>query len=72
MGRKAEVSLSRLFNVNGKHRYIRIVRSGRSWAPKIQPSGKAGAYYLRYLKNGNRTFESVGDDLQVALQEQKA
>lgn len=72
MGRRAEVALYRIYIVDGTHRYVRIVRSGRSWAPRIQPAGKPGAYYLRYKKNGRRTFESVGDDLQVALQEQKA
>jgi integrase len=72
VGRKAKVSLYRLFIVGGKHRYVPIVRKGRSWAPKTEPTGTPGSYYLRYLKNGRRTFESVGDDLQVALQELKA
>lgn len=72
MGRKARVSLYRLFNVDGKHRYVLIVRKGRSWAPGIEITGTPGSYYLRYPKNGRRTFESVGDDLQVALQELKA
>jgi integrase len=72
MGRKAEVSLYRLFNVEGKHRYVRIVKSGRGWAPKTEAVGKPGAYYLRFLKSGSRTFESVGNDIHVALQEQKA
>lgn len=71
MGRRANVSLYRLFTVGGKHRYVPIMRKGRSWAPKIETAGTPGSYYLRYLKNGSRTFESVGDDLQVALQEQK-
>ena len=48
------------------------MRKGRSWAPKTEPTGTPGSYYLRYLKNGRRTFESVGDDLQGALQELKA
>jgi len=72
MSRKAKVSLYRLFKIGGKHRYVPIVRSGRSWAPKFQPAGTPGSYYLRYRSNGSRTFESVGDDLQVALQEQQA
>ena len=72
MGRRAEVVLYRIYVVDRRHRYARMVRSGRSWAPKIQPAGEPGAYYLRYKKNGRRTFESVGDDLQAALQEQKA
>src|SRR5712672_1150006 len=75
MARRAEVALYRIYMVAGPHRHVRIVGSGRSWAPKIQPVGKPGAYYLRYKsykKNGRRTFEGVGDDLQVALQEQKA
>jgi integrase len=72
MGRRAEVAFYRMYMFQGTHRYIRIVRSGRGWAPKIQPAGKPGAYYLRYTKNGRRTFESVGNDLQLALQEKKA
>jgi hypothetical protein len=72
MGRRAEVALYRIYMVDHTHRYVRIVRSGRGWAPKIQPAGKPGTFYLRYEKNGRRTFESVGEDLQVALQEQEA
>jgi hypothetical protein len=72
MGRRAEVVLYRIYIVDGRHRYVRIVRSGRSWAPKTQPPGQPGAYYLRYRKNGRRTFESVGGDLSVALQEREA
>jgi len=72
MGRRTKVSLYRLFTVGGKHRYVPIVRKGRSWLPATEMAGTPGSYYLRYLKNGKRTFESVGDDLQVVLQEQKA
>jgi len=71
VGHKAKVSLYRLFNVAGKHRYVPIVRKGRSCGAKIETTGTPGSYYLRYPRNGRRTFESVGDDLQVALQEQK-
>lgn len=52
MGGKAKVSLYRLFIVGGKHRYVPIVRKGRSWAPKTEPNGTPGSYYL--LKNGRR------------------
>jgi hypothetical protein len=72
MGRRAEVVLYRIYIVDGRHRYVRIVRSGRSWTPKTQPPGQPAAYYLRYRKNGRRTFESVGGDLSVALQEREA
>jgi hypothetical protein len=48
MGRRAKVSLYRLFTVGGKHRYVPIVRMGRSWAPKIETTGTPGSYYLRY------------------------
>jgi hypothetical protein len=72
MGRRAEVALYRMYATEKSHRYVRIVKSGRGWAPKIQHVGEPGSYYLRYLKNGRRTFESVGDDIQVALQEQRA
>jgi integrase/recombinase XerD len=72
MGHRAEVALYRIYIVDSRHRYVRIVRRGRSWAPKTQPPGQPGAYYLRYRKNGRRTFESVGGDLSVALQEREA
>jgi hypothetical protein len=72
MGRRAEVALYRIYIVDGLHRYVRIVRSGWSWAPKAHPPGQPGAYYLRYRKNGRRAFESVGGDLRVALQEREA
>jgi integrase len=72
MGRRAKVSLYRLFTDGGKHRYVSVVRKGRSWGPTTDTPGTPGSYYLRYPKNGRRTFESVGDDLQVALQELKA
>ena len=44
MGRKAEVSLYRLFNIEGTHRYVRIVKSGRGWTPETQPVGKPGSF----------------------------
>jgi hypothetical protein len=72
MGRRVEVALYRMCATEKSHRYVRIVKSGRGWSPKSQPTGEPRAYYLRYLKNGHRTFESVGHDIQVALQEQKA
>ena len=72
MARKPEVSLYRLFNVEGRHRYVRIVKSGRGWTSKTGAVGEPGAYYFRLLKNGSRTFESVGEDIHVALQEQKS
>jgi hypothetical protein len=71
MGRRAEVALYRIYATEKSHQYVRIVRSGRGWAPNTEALGKPGSFYLRYMKNGRRTFESVGDDLQVALQEQK-
>lgn len=72
MGRRAKPSLYRLFTVDGKHRYVPIVRKGGSWDRKWKSPGGRVPIYLRYLKNGSRTFASVGDDLQVALQELKA
>jgi len=59
MGRRAEVALYRIYMVDDTHRYVRIVRSGRGWAPKIQPAGKPGAFYLRYEKNGRRTEQEA-------------
>jgi hypothetical protein len=71
MGRKAEVAMYRIYATEKSHRYVRIVKSGRGWAPKTEPVGIPGSFYLRYAKNGRRTLESVGEDLQSALQEQK-
>jgi hypothetical protein len=71
MGRKTEVALYRIYATEKSHRYVRIVKSGRGWAPKTELVGKPGSFYLRYAKNGRRTFESVGEDLPWALQEQK-
>jgi hypothetical protein len=71
MGRRAEVALYRIYATEKSHQYVRIVRSGRGWTPNTEAVGKPGSFYLRYIKNGRRTFESVGDDLQVALHEQK-
>ena len=67
MGRRAEVALYRIYATEKSHQYVRIVRSGRGWAPNTEALGKPGSFYLRYMKNGRRTFESVGDDLQVAF-----
>jgi hypothetical protein len=71
MGRRAEVALYRMYTTEKSHRDVRIVKSGRGGAPKTEPVGKPGSFYLRYAKNGRRTFESVGEDFQWALQEQK-
>jgi len=62
MGRRAKVSLYRLFTVGEKHRYIPIVRRGRSWAPKIEPAGTPGSYdepYRLPKLSGIWTFPSV-------------
>jgi hypothetical protein len=50
---------------NGKSHYVRV--KGRK-----RPEGRLGSYYLRYRENGKRKWESVGDDLALAEQEQKA
>jgi integrase len=50
---------------NGKSHYVRV--KGRK-----NSEGRLGSYYLRYRENGKRKWESVGDDLALAEQEQKA
>ena len=76
-GRHRRESQSKSLAVQAVHCWRKApIRSncekGAEWGPKIETTGTPGSYYLRYLKNGRRTFESVGDDLQLALQEQKA
>jgi integrase len=59
-----KVTLYRLVTENGRNRYVRV--KGRQ-----NPEGVLGSYYLRYRENGKRKWESVGEDLGVALEEQK-
>lgn len=57
MGRKAKVSLYRLFTVDEQLRRARIVRKGRGWGPKIETAGTPGSYWhpLRQWQSAERT-----------------
>jgi hypothetical protein len=51
----------------------RVVKKGRGYVmPRVKCPYESGSYYLRYTQNGSRAWESVGNDLALALQEQKA
>jgi len=62
-----------LIKVVLKKRYVRVekVANGR-YIPAVKGQYEPGNYYLRYTLNGTRKWESVGGDLNIALQEQKA
>ena len=50
----------------------RMVKKGRSYVPKIEGPYEPGYYHLRYAQNRKRMWEPVGNDLTLALQEQRA
>ena len=50
----------------------RMTKNGRSYAHKVEGRYESGSFYLRYTRNGKRMWESVGNDITLALQEQRA
>jgi hypothetical protein len=68
-----KTTLSMLIKVVLKKRYVRVeqAENGR-YIPVVEGPYELGSYYLRYTLNGKRKWESVGGDLNIALQEQKA
>ena len=50
----------------------RMTKRGRSYVPETEEPYKPGSYHLRYTQKGKRVWEAVGNDLTIALQEQKA
>jgi hypothetical protein len=72
MARKAEATLWMLVKIGKRSVMKRVVKKGRSYVPRVKCPYKPGSYYLRYTQNGSRAWESVGNDLTLALQEQKA
>jgi hypothetical protein len=72
MARKAEATLWIKLKIDGRSVLKRMAKSGRSYAHKVQGRYESGSYYLRYTRNGKRWWESVGNDITLALQEQRA
>jgi integrase/recombinase XerD len=73
MPRHAEATLWMLIKVARKKRYVRAERTANGrYIPTVKGPYEPGPYYLRYTLNGKRKWESVGGDLNIALQEQKA
>src|SRR5258708_32924760 len=72
MARKAEATLWMLVKIGKRSMMKRVVQKGRSYVPKIKCPSEPGSYYLRYTQNAKRRVESVGNDLTIALQEQRA
>jgi integrase/recombinase XerD len=72
MARKAEATLWIKVKIGGRSVMKRMTKKGRSYAHKIEGPHEPGSYYLRYTRNGKRMWESVGSDLTLALQEQRA
>jgi hypothetical protein len=72
MARKAEATLWIKLKIDGRSVLKRMAKSGRSYAHKVQGRYESGSYYLRYTRNGKRLWESVGNDITLALQEKRA
>jgi hypothetical protein len=73
MARHPKTTLWMLIKVVLKKRYVRMEKAtnGR-YIPVVTGPYEPGNYYLRYTLNGKRKWESVGGELNLALQEQKA
>jgi hypothetical protein len=79
MARHPKTTLWMLIKVVLKKRYVRVekVENGRhipvvKGTPLVRGTFEPGNYYLRYTLNGKRKWESVGGDLNIAIQEPKA
>jgi hypothetical protein len=72
MARKTEATLWMLVKIGERSLRKRLVKKGRSYVPNVEGSYLPGSYYLRYRQRGKRAWESVGNDLTIALQEQRA
>jgi hypothetical protein len=72
MARKAEATLWMKVKIGGRLAMKRLVKQGRGYVPRIEGPYERGCYYLRYTKSGKRIWESIGNDLTLALQEQRA
>jgi hypothetical protein len=72
MGWKAKATLWMVVKIRGRSVMKRMVKKGRSYVPKIEGPHEPGYYHLRYTQNRKRMREPVGNDLTLALQEQRA
>jgi hypothetical protein len=72
MARKAEATLWVKLKIGRRCVMKRMLRKGRGFAQNIDGPYETGSYYLRYTHNGKRIWESVGRNLTLALQEQRA
>jgi hypothetical protein len=73
MARHPKTTLWMLIKVVLKKRYVRVRKAANGrYLPVVEGPYEPGNYYLRYTLNGKRKWESVGGDLNIALQEQKA
>jgi hypothetical protein len=72
MGWKAKATLWMVVKIRGRSVMKRMVKKGRSYVPKIESPYVPGYYHLRYTQNRKRMWEPVGNDLTLALQEQRA
>ena len=73
MARHPKTTLWMLIKVVLKKRYVRVEKAANGrYIPAVTSPYEPGNYYLRYTLNGKRKWESVGSDLNIALQEQKA
>jgi len=73
MARHPKTTLWMLIKVVLKKRYVRVEKAANGrYIPAVKGDYEPGNYYLRYTLNGKRKWESVGSDLNIALQDQKA
>ena len=73
MARHPKTTLWMLIKVVLKKRYVRVKKAANGrYIPAVIGTYEPGSYYLRYTLNRKRKWESVGSDLNIALQEQKA
>jgi len=72
MARKAEATLWMRVKIGERSVMKRLAKRGRSYVPDFEGPYKPGSYHLRYTQNEKRIWEAIGNDLTLALQEQRA
>ncbi len=72
MARKAEATLWMRIKIGERSVMKRVAKRGRSYVPDFEGPYKPGSYHLRYTQNEKRIWEAIGNDLTLALQEQRA
>ena len=66
-GPQSKVSLYRLFTVGEKHRYVPIVRKGRSWGPKTEPTGTPSSRSVVFIASERLSFSFTGGGICTAV-----